>query len=124
MDTAGRAILCNYQTQETYGSWRPQRGSITRPAPAAWSSAAQRGDHPAGFAGDAGPAVWQGGMSMRGGRAARTVYLYNLAQAARPRRSALRAGRACPTGARACRADRADAGLAGSDFRDQPGAVE
>jgi hypothetical protein len=42
---------------------------------------------------------------MRERRAARTVHLCNLAQAARPRRSALRAGRACRTGARACRAD-------------------
>src|SRR5712692_11757020 len=111
-----RIILCYYSTQEQYGSSRAQCGSVTCPAPAACQSAPQRGDDHAGLAGDAGAAVWQGGMSMRERGAARTVCLYYFAQTARPRRSALRANRVCRTGARANRADRADASLAGRDL--------
>jgi hypothetical protein len=125
MGASTRIVLCYYTTQEGKGgSSRTQRGSVTRPAPAAQQSASQRGDDAARFAGQPRAAVWQGGMQMRGGRAARAVHLYNIAQAARPRRSALRAGRACPTGARAHRAKRADASLAGRDFRDQLGVVK
>jgi hypothetical protein len=124
MGVAALIILCYYSTQEQYESLRTQRGSITRPAAAARQSAPQRGDDFAGFIGDPGEAVWQGGMSMRGGRAARTVHLYNITQAARPRWSALRAGRACHTGARAHCADRADASFVRRDLRDQPGAIK
>ena len=118
-------ILCYYSTQEEkYRSSQTQHSSVTHPASAAQQSAPQRGDYPARVAGDPGAAVWQGGMSMRGGRTARTVHLYNVAQAARPRRFALRAGRAGRTGARAHRADHADASLARRDLRDQPGVVK
>src|SRR5437773_11668287 len=124
MFAVARIVLCSYSTQDGYGSWATQRSSVTRPGPAAEQSSPQRGDYPAWFAGDPGTAVWQGGMSMRGGRAARTVHLYNVTQAARPRWSALRAGRACRTGARADRADRADASFVRRDLRDQPGAIK
>ena len=126
MGAVARIILCDYSTQEQgqYGSSRAERSSVTRPAPAAQQSAPQRRDDTARFVGHPGAAVWQGGMSMRGGRAARTVHLYNVTQAARPRWSALRAGRACRTGARADRADRADASFVRRDLRDQPGAIK
>src|ERR1700746_3147837 len=116
MVAVARIILCNYSTQDEDGSSETQRSSVTRPAPAAQQSAPQRGDYPARFAGDPGAAVWQGGMSMRGRGAARTVHLYNVTQAARPRRSALRASRACRTGARAYCADRADASFVRRDL--------
>ena len=119
-----RIILCHYSTQEKYGSWQTQRGSVTHPAPAARPSALQCRDDPAGFTGDPGAAVWQGGMSMRGGRAARTVHLSNVTQVTRPQGSALRAGRAGRTRARAHRADRADASIAGRDLRAQLGVVK
>src|SRR6516165_7462246 len=124
MVAVAHIILCKNSTQDEYGSSETQRSSVTLPAPAAQQSAPQRGDDPARFVGDPGAAVWQGGMSMRGGRASRTVHLYNVTQAARSRRSALRAGRACRTGARAHCADHANAGLAGRNLRDQPGAVK
>src|SRR5215831_1364780 len=112
-------FLCYYSTQDEEGSSQVQRRSVTRPAPAAQQGARQRRDDTVGFVGDTGAAVWQGGMSMRGGRAARTIHLYNVAQAARPRRSAVRAGRACRTSSGAHRVDRADASVTERNLRDQ-----
>src|SRR6266851_255233 len=89
MGAVARIILCYHSTQEQYGSSRAQRGSVTRPAPAAQQSAPQRGDDAARLACQPRAAVWQGGMSMRGGRAARAVHIYNIAQAAWPRRAAM-----------------------------------
>src|ERR1700684_3942442 len=97
---AGR-ILYSLLIQDSHDrSSQAQRGSVARSPTAVIQIAGQPGDDFVWFAADAGAEVWQGGLSMCGGGAPRTLCLCNFAQAARTRWLALCSSRAGRRGAR------------------------
>src|ERR1700693_3671712 len=121
---AGRILYSLFIQDNNDRSSQAQRGPVARSPAAVSQIAGQLGDDFVWFAADAGAEVRQGGLSMCGGGASRTLRFCNSAQAARPRWVALCPTRAGRRGARSNRVDLAYAGGAGRDLRDQPGAAE